>query len=299
LGDKWIEILLDEGMIEHVDDLFALSVKQLMTLPRMAEKSAQNLVDAIASAKKTTFARFLYALGIPLVGEETAKELAKHFGDIESLLMAREVDFIEPSRGIKGIGPKTAQEIKDWFDQPDSSALLEHRVSVWLQPGVAAPKIGKATITTLDEAFPNLAVVKQASDAGELAYQKDVTKIPGVGPEVSSSVIAFLRQPHNRDVIEALLKAGVHWPKVEAPPAAAQPLVGKTYVLTGSLESMTREEAGERLQALGAKVSGSVSKKTTAVIAGEKAGSKLTKAEALGVPVLDEAALLELLQQPG
>ncbi len=218
LGDKWIEILLDEGMIEHVDDLFALTVEQLMALPRMAEKSAQNLVDAIAKSRDTTLARFLYALGIREVGEVTAAGLARHFGDLEPIMAAEE---------------EALQTVED------------------------------------------------------------------VGPVVAHHVHTFFRQPHNLDVIEALLKAGVHWPKVEAPPAEAQPLAGNTYVLTGSLESMTREEAGERLQALGAKVSGSVSKKTTAVIAGEKAGSKLTKAEALGVPVLDEAALLELLQQPG
>jgi len=296
LGDKWIEILLDEGMIEHVDDLFDLTVEQLVELPRMAEKSAQNLIDAIAQSRETTLARFLYALGIPLVGEETAKELALHFGDIEPLIKARREDFIEPSRGVKGVGPKTAKAIRDWFGRDVSDTVLSRPVSAWLEPDADAPKVGKTVIEALDAAFSDLAAVKAAAQAGALEHQKDLTKVPGVGPEVSGSVITFFRQPHNREVIEALLKAGVHWPRVEAPPAEVQPLAGNTYVLTGSLDSMTREEAGKRLQALGAKVSGSVSKKTTAVIAGEKAGSKLTKAESLGVPVLDEAALLTLLE---
>ena len=214
LGEKWIELLLEHKLVEHVDDLFHLTVPQLLTLPRMGEKSAQNLVDALSAAKKTTLPRFLYALGIREVGEVTAAGLATHFRDMDAL----------------------------------SAASLD-----------------------------------------------DLQAIPDVGPVVAQHVFTFLRQSHNQEVIRNLIDAGVHWPAIVATDANALPLAGRTYVLTGTLVGMTREEAGERLKALGAKVSGSVSSKTTAVIAGAEAGSKLTKAQDLGVPVLDEAALQQLL----
>ena len=214
LGEKWIELLLEHKLVEHVDDLFHLTVPQLLTLPRMGEKSARNLVDAIAAAKQTTLPRFLYALGIREVGEVTAAGLAAHFRDLDAL----------------------------------SAASLD-----------------------------------------------DLQAVPDVGPVVAQHVFTFLRQPHNQEVIRNLIDAGVHWPAIVATDANALPLAGKTYVLTGTLSGMTREEASERLKALGAKVSGSVSSRTTAVIAGSEAGSKLTKALELGVPVLDEADLYQLL----
>ncbi|WP_197490486.1 NAD-dependent DNA ligase LigA [Halothiobacillus diazotrophicus] len=216
LGEKWIELLLEHQLIDHVDDLFHLTREQLLSLPRMGEKSAQNLIDALEQAKNTTLPRFLYALGIREVGEVTAAALAQHFPTIDALEQA-----------------------------------------------------------TLD----------------------DLQAVPDVGPIVAMHVHTFLRQPHNREVIANLLATGVHWPAPAAAPKEA-PLAGRTYVLTGTLSQMTRDEASARLQSLGAKVSGSVSSKTTAVIAGEAAGSKRSKAEALGVPVLEEADLLALLDAP-
>ena len=132
-------------------------------------------------------------------------------------------------------------------------------------------------------------------DALNAASLDDLQAVPDVGPVVAQHVFTFLRQSHNQEVIRNLIDAGVHWPAIVATDANALPLAGRTYVLTGTLAGMTREEAGERLKALGAKVSGSVSSKTTAVIAGTEAGSKLTKAQDLGVPVLDEADLQQLL----
>jgi len=214
LGDKLIEQLLDHGLIEHVDDLYRLTVEQIAGLARMGKKSAQNLVEALEKSKHSQLARFLYALGIREVGERTAETLAMHFGSLDSLMAA------------------------------DEAALMQ---------------------------------------------------VPDIGPVVARHIYTFFRQPHNREVIQSLLDAGIHWPD-PAPRRDDLPLAGKTYVLTGTLSSMTRDQAKAELMALGAKVTGSVSSKTTAVIAGANAGSKLAKAEKLGVPVLDEAGLLELLK---
>jgi DNA ligase (NAD+) len=215
LGDKLVDQLVEAEMIDHVDDLFTLSIEALSGLERMGEKSASNLVDAIAKSKTPTMARFIFALGIREVGEATALSLAQWFGDIENLKQA-DVDSLQ--------------------------------------------------------------------------------KVPDVGPVVASHIYAFFRQPHNLEVIEKLDQAGVTPEVVETLPMDERSLDGMTFVLTGSLSTMTRDEAKQKLQAMGAKVSGSVSKKTSAVIAGEKAGSKLEKAESLGVRVMSEEELQLLLE---
>ncbi|BES71239.1 NAD-dependent DNA ligase LigA [Marinobacter nanhaiticus D15-8W] len=217
LGEKWIDILFDRGMVKNVADLYKLTVDDLKTLERMGEKSASNLVDAIAGSREPELWRFIYALGIREVGEATAKGLAAHFGDLQPLM-----------------------------------------------------------------------------DADEDALQT----VPDVGPVVAGHVHLFFDQPHNQEIIEALKEAGVHWKKDERAEGAS-PLAGKTFVLTGTLSQMTRDEAKEKLEALGAKVSGSVSGKTSYVVAGEAAGSKLTKAESLGVPVMTEDDFIAFLDNPG
>ncbi len=216
LGEKWVTLFLDRGLVEHVDDLFRLNRDDLIALPRMGAKSADNLLDSLEKARETTLGRFLYALGIREVGEVTAESLARHFRGLDALMEASEEEL---------------QAVED------------------------------------------------------------------VGPVVARHVHAFFQQPHNREVIEGLLAAGIHWPTPEAP-ADNAPLDGKTFVITGTLPDMTRDEASDRLTALGAKVTSSVSKKTTALIAGEAGGSKLDKAEKLGVPILDADAFARLLEDP-
>jgi len=213
LGDKLVEQLVDQELIEDIAGLYDLSVEELAGLERMGEKSALNLVAALEESKHTTLDRFLYALGIREVGDATARTLTREFGRLEILMDATE---------------------------------------------------------------------------------EQLEKVRDIGPVVASHIVQFFRQAHNRGVIERLVAAGICWPDVE--PVEHEPLEGNTYVLTGTLSGITRDEAKQKLQALGAKVSGSVSKKTTAVIAGEKAGSKLAKAEALGVKVLSEQDLMELLK---
>lgn len=215
LGDKLVEQLVDEGLIDSVADLYHLELEPLAALERMAEKSAQNLLDALESSKSTTLPKFLYALGIREVGEATAANLANHFGDLQSIQAAS----TEALLTVDDVGPIVAKHIHDWF-------------------------------------------------AAE----------------------------HCDELIKQLIDAGIHWPVIEVVDKAELPLAGKTYVVTGTLEAMGRSEAKERLQALGAKVAGSVSKNTHCVVAGPGAGSKLKKAEDLGVDVIDEQAFLELLQ---
>jgi DNA ligase (NAD+) len=292
LGEKWITLFLERDLVDHVDDLFRLERDELIALPRMAAKSADNLLDALERAKHTTLERFLFALGIPLVGSETADELAKHFRSLEALRQAAFEDFIE-DKGVPGIGPKRAQGLRDWLAQQDlePSTALDEAFARNKPPGVDEKALARLT-----EAFATVGEMQRAAEQGRL-QNETVTKVPGIGPEIAKSIVAFFKQDHNNEVIDSLLEAGIHWPTPEAPVEDA-PLTGKTFVITGTLPDMTRDEASERLTALGAKVTGSVSKKTTALVAGEAGGSKLAKAEKLGVPVLDAEAFARLLDDP-
>ncbi|WP_026186012.1 NAD-dependent DNA ligase LigA [Thioalkalivibrio thiocyanodenitrificans] len=233
------------------------------------------------------------------------REAIKHFasrramdieglGDklVEQLVDAGLVDHVdglyrltaEELADLERMGEKSAQNLVEALDRSRHTQLARFIFALGIR------EVGEATARALAQHFGGLDALMQADE-------ESLMEVPDVGPVVAHHVATFFQQPHNREVIQALRDAGVHWEEKE--PAARKeetlPLAGNTYVLTGALESMTREEAGERLMALGAKVAGSVSKKTTAVIAGEAAGSKLAKAEKLGVTVLDEAAFLALI----
>ncbi|HEX5489216.1 MAG TPA: NAD-dependent DNA ligase LigA [Rhodanobacteraceae bacterium] len=235
LGERNIEDLIAFGYVHSPADLYALTVDDFLEMKRRADERdghtpevakkgkvatrwAEKLVDAIEASKDTTLERFLYALGIPEVGEATAKTLARHFGSLDALMTAGEAEL---------------------------------------------------------------------------------TAVSDVGTVMAGHIAAFFGEPRNRGVIAALRKTGVHW-KESAPRGGADgPLAGQTVVLTGTLASLSRDEAKDKLEALGAKVAGSVSKKTSFVVAGEAAGSKLAKAESLGVAVWDEDRLLALLKSNG
>ncbi len=217
MGDKIIDQLVEKEYVHTPADLFRLTAGKLTGLDRMGPKSAQNVVNALEKAKETTFARFLYALGIREVGEATAAGLAAHFGTLEAL---------------------------------------------------------------------------------EAASIEDLQKVPDVGIVVATHVFNFMAEESNSEVIRDLVEGvGIHWPKplVVNADEIDSPFAGKTVVLTGSLSQMSRDDAKARLVELGAKVAGSVSKKTDLVIAGEAAGSKLAKAQELGIAVIDEDEMLRLM----
>ena len=215
LGSKLVEQLLEAGKIKTIADIYKLKKSDVIHLERMGDKSADNLLAAIEASKETTFAKFIYALGIREVGSATALELSKQFDSLDAL---------------------------------------------------------------------------------EAATHDDLVNIEGIGPIVAKHIVLFFHEKHNQKVIAALIKAGIQWPKLTKKKKVDDHFFsGKTVVLTGTLTVFKREELKEILQSLGAKVSGSVSAKTDYLICGENAGSKLKKAESLGVEVLDEQTLLKKL----
>jgi DNA ligase (NAD+) len=214
LGDKLVDQLVDCNVIRTLPDLYRLGLVALAGLDRMADKSAQNIVQALEKSKQTTLPRFLFGLGIRHVGEATAKALARHFGQLDAIMDASEAQLLEVS---------------------------------------------------------------------------------DVGPIVARSLHTFFEQAHNREVVDQLRVCGVTWAEGPPAPVTVKLLSGKTFVITGTLPNLSRDEAKDLIEVAGGKVAGSVSKKTSYVVAGTEAGSKLEKALELGVTVLDEAALKEML----
>jgi DNA ligase (NAD+) len=221
LGDKLVDQLVDGGLIRTLPELYTLGLDQLCALERMGDKSAANLLAGLEASKRTTLGRFLYALGIRHIGETTAKDLARHFGQLDRIVEATEAQLLE---------------------------------------------------------------------------------VNDVGPVVALSVRRFFEQPHHREIVEQLRAVGISWEETDGVAVTASDaagiagVTGKTFVLTGTLPTLTRDAAKEMIEAAGGKVTGSVSKKTNYVVAGTEAGSKLDKANELGIAVLDEAGLLALLK---
>jgi DNA ligase (NAD+) len=291
LGEELIEQLVDRDLVRDPADLFALTHEQLSGLERMGDKSAKNLLDALARSRDTTLARFIYALGIREVGEATAQALAEHFRDLDEL-MAVGIDDLTARGGVKGVGPKTAQSILDFLAAHPGEAR-DGGLAEWLAAS-RIPGVSPRTAEVIAERFPTLDALRAAT-ADDLENKRR-TRVPGVGEKVAEQIVGFFAEPHNRAVIAKLRAAGIRWEASaeKAGQGAGRPLEGKTFVITGTL-SRPREEIKERLAALGAKVTGSVSGKTDYLLAGEEAGSKLDKAHSLGVAVLSEAELEALI----
>lgn len=221
MGDRIIEQLVDKDYVKTPADLYKLTLPTLCSLDKIAEKSAKNLLNALATSKQTTLSRFIYALGIPNVGEVTAESLATELGSLSNI---------------------------------------------------------------------------------EQATVEQLMTVSDIGAIIAESVLDFFKEPHNQDVIAQLIsdEIGIHWDDVKPQPLSAvydSPFLGKTVVLTGTLSTLSRDEAKDKLKQLGAKVTGSVSKNTDLVIAGESAGSKLEKAQELGIDVIDEQEMLRLFSK--
>ena len=213
LGDKLVDALVDNELIYSVADLYELKLEKLINLERMAQKSAENLLNSIEASKQTTLPKFLFSLGIREVGEATAQTLANNFGTLDKVIEASVEQLLE---------------------------------------------------------------------------------VEDVGPVVARHIVDFFRNPDNLSIVEAIINSGVQWKDIDQT-AQSLPLKGQTWVLTGTLETMSRAEAKDRLQQFGAKVSGSVSAKTHAVVAGPGAGSKLNKAQSLDIQILTEESLIAFL----
>lgn len=220
LGDKLVEQLVDANLVHALSDIYQLNIQTLAELDRMGEKSAQNIMQAINASKQTTLARFIYALGIRNVGEATAKDLAKHFGNLDDLMRAD---------------------------------------------------------------------------------QAQLQQVPDVGPVVAESIVNFFAEPHNQQVLRYLVTAeseggaGIYWPKPQTIQHHPE-FSGKTFVITGTLPTMSRDQAKALIESLGGKVSGSVSKNTDYLLAGAEAGSKLEKAQSLAIKIIDEQILMRMAE---
>lgn len=219
MGDRIVDMLVEEGLIKTVADIYVLSFEQVLELDGFAEKSAQKLIDAIDKSKKATLQRLLFGLGILQVGETTAQQLAETFGNLTT--------------------------------------------------------ISEASLETLEG-------------------------LPDIGPIVAQSIVRFFADINNQKLLQALQVNGVQYTEIDVsalPDRDSLPLAGKIIVLTGALQSMSRSDAKKQFQALGAKVSGSVSKKTSIVVVGADAGSKAEKAQNLGVKMIDEDQMLAFIDE--
>ena len=289
LGEKLVDQLLTRDLVKAPGDLYHLSREQLLELDLVGEKTADNLLASIEQSKETTLGRFLFSLGIPEVGETTAEQLAGHFKSVEALAAAH-FDYFIP-RGIEGIGKTRAEALYEAFqssEMPEDASLLPD----WIEQQVS--RIKPAEISSLLKKFPTSKKLQAASAPDFQA--KAGSKVEGVGETMAALIVEFFNNKTNTDEIKRLIAAGVHWPAEDtAATVADDTFADKTFVITGKFEGMSRDEISAALKAKGAKVTGSVSKNTSALICGEAAGSKLTKAEALGIEIIDEAGLAKLL----
>lgn len=331
LGERIIDDLVEFDYLKSVADLYRLSLDDLLAMKRRAEERdgavpetvkagkiatrwAENLIDAIDASRRTTLERLLFALGILQIGEETAKALARSFGELDAIRQADALVLL----AVPDVGPKVAGSIAAFFAEPHNQQIIDELLAAGVQPassgevdpslvnalglgglilgakrlGAPLEGLGDTSIERIAEQIASLAALRAAGEARLLAL--------GVPSGPASALIALLDDPHWAPHLSAAEQQVAQLrTRVRQTAGESGPLSGKTVVLTGSLSALTREQAGERLEQLGAKVAGSVSKKTSFVVAGEAAGSKLEKARSLGVEVWDEAQLMAFLTEHG
>ena len=325
LGERFVEDLSDLGFVQHVADLYKLTLDDLLEMKRrvderdgttpetvksgkVATKWAENLIEAIDRSRRTTLERFLFGLGIQHVGESTAKALAQWFGDLQVIRRLPWPLF----KQVPDIGGEVARSLGHFLDQPGNQQAIDDLLARGVVIGDTHPPSGKlraglelATVL-VDLEIPKVTRVRSEQLASAFPSVQALLDAPvhnfvtaGLPSDAANAFATWLEDETNAQLLS---RCGAALDELRAiTPAdvavSAGPLDGKTVVLTGSLASMSRDEAGEKLEALGAKVAGSVSKKTHLVVAGEAAGSKLAKAQELGIEIWDEAQLLAFLEK--
>ncbi|WP_322978181.1 NAD-dependent DNA ligase LigA [Pseudomonas sp. C11] len=311
LGDKTIEQLVEEKLIGSPADLFKLNFEQIIGLEGFAEVSSNKLLSAIADSKRPTLARFIYALGIPDVGEETAKVLARSLGALARIRQA----LPEVLTYLPDIGLEVAHEIHSFFEDGHNQQVIAALLG---ECGLQLQEEGElgaefSAVATLGGMLDKLNIPSVGPGAAQKLAERfgsldgvlggDWLDMRQTLPEKQAKAVReFFDNPDNarraRAIEQQLRDFGMHW-ESEKKVAEGLPLAGQTWVLTGTLEVMSRDVAKGKLESLGAKVAGSVSAKTHCVVAGPGAGSKLAKASELGVKVLDEAQFIEQLKAYG
>ncbi|MCU1751514.1 NAD-dependent DNA ligase LigA [Pseudomonas sp. 6D_7.1_Bac1] len=310
LGEKSVEQLVDEGLVSSPADLYALSFEQIVDLEGFAELSSKNLLGAIADSKKPGLARFIYALGIPDVGEETAKVLARSLASLERVQQA----LPQVLTYLPDVGLEVAYEIHSFFTDAHNrkviEELLKHGLEIQDQGELGAefaasttlggmidklniPSVGPGGAQKLADKFGSLEAIISADwlDMRQALPEKQANAVREFFTNEANRQLALDAEKQLRDF-------GMHW-QSEKKIVEGLPLAGQTWVLTGALELMSRDVAKDKLESLGAKVAGSVSAKTYCVVAGPGAGSKLVKANELGLKVLDEEAFVAFLAGHG
>ena len=314
LGDKLVDALVDQELIETVADLYRLKAEDVGGLERMGEKSAANLIEALEASKKMPLSRFLFALGILQIGEETAKALADAFGDLDSIRNAPLLLFLQ----VPDVGGEVAKAIAAFFAEEHNEKVIDGLLDAGVEPqsngapsrrfvdtltlaaflssaktlGMPLSGVGTKTLETLGRHYRHLDALLKAVDDGE--------DDSGVKAGTLEKLAEGLKADDWRKTLkDAQAYADKLADKAPAGSADERPLEGETWVLTGTLARLTRDQAKQHLEALGAKVSGSVSGKTARVVAGESAGSKLDKARSLDVEVIDEDAFIDFLAGHG
>jgi DNA ligase (NAD+) len=310
LGEKIIEQLVTCKLVASPADLYRLTYEQVIELEGFADLSARNLLNAIAGSKQPRLARLIFALGIPDVGEETAKVLARALGSLQRVQDA----YPETLLWLPEIGVEVAHEIASFFADSHNQAVLIQLAELGVQAiDEGQPNVEFQACTTFAGFIEQFQIAGVAhTSAQRLAehfkrldslFAADwlaLNTIERLSKNAAQAVERFIKQPGQRERAEQLeqqlIDFGMHW-TCQREQLQSAALAGQTWVLTGTLEMLTREQAKARLELLGAKVAGSVSAKTHCVVAGSSAGSKLTKAQALGVKVLDEMAFIEKLKE--
>lgn len=308
LGEKIIEQLVAKKLVASPADLYRLTYEQVLALDGFADLSARNLLNAIAGSKRPSLARLIFALGIPDVGEETAKVLARALGSLQHLQQA----YPETLLWLPEIGTEVAHEIASFFADSHNQMVLTQLAELDVQAvDEGQPAVEFQACTTFAgfiEQFQIAGVARtnaqrladhfKTLEALFAADWLDLSSIARLSKNTAQAVHDFIKQDAQRQralqLEQQLIDFGMHW-SCEREHVQAAPLAGQTWVLTGGLEQLTREQAKARLELLGAKVAGSVSAKTDCVVAGSSAGSKLTRAQELGVAVLDETEFLARL----